>query len=107
MSTPAKKIFITTKTQETVLDLLNSNPQTKNKVQTILDSGAVWHNKKRVLNHAHIIPKKDTIIVYTTDKQGQKYELDPSRVVHETEDFIIINKHHHHQECHHSSEVEG
>ena len=92
MSIPAKKVFITTKKQVTLFELLNSNPKTKEKAQTIIESGGVWHNKKRIIDLNHKIPAKDTVITYISSRQGDSYTLNKSAIVFECNDFIIINK---------------
>ena len=92
MSTPAKKIFITTKTDQSLIEILENNPQTKDNAHIIIDSGAVWYKKKRVSDKNIIIKEKETIKVYTTKQQGDKYTLDTNRIVLETDDFIIVNK---------------
>ena len=92
MSTQAKKLFITPKTTDTVLNILENNPQTKSNAHIILESGAVWYNKKRISDKNTIIKEKETLKIYTTSLQGTKFSLDPKRIIFENDDFIIVNK---------------
>ena len=88
----AQKRFITAKTTQPLQALLKSHlPQDANP-ETVLNSGGVWLNKKRLENPAQPIEKGQTLIVYISPLQGDVCTLDPQWIVADYQDFLVVNK---------------
>lgn len=88
----AKRYFITATTDVAVADLLTEHLAGKADARVVLAAGAVWHDRQRITDPGHMIRGGETLRVYITPSQGKTYDFDPSTIVFETEDFMVVNK---------------
>ena len=64
MFSNARKFFITAQHDTTVADLLRSHLPSGTDVQTVLDSGGVWMDRKRITQLDKVITAGLTVVVY-------------------------------------------
>jgi len=87
----AKKYFITAKTDQRLETLLSTHISGCTPAQIVI-SGGVWLDKKRITDKDQLMKSGQTVIVYVTPDQGKRWVLDPSSIVLETQDILIVTK---------------
>lgn len=92
----AKKYFVTPKKEgfisESIYELLSKYLKNDFDIKSIILSGGVWVDRKRVIDPNYLIKIPKTIIVYVSVTQGHRYVLNSEDVKLETKDFLIVYK---------------
>ena len=92
LKTKASKKFITSTTSTTALSLVKQHlPSLKNH-QLVFDFGGVWFQKKRLLKTNTTIKQGETLIVFLSERIGQRYFLEESQIIKETNDWLVVHK---------------
>ena len=87
-----KRFFITANTETTLLKLLSANLPSPHNAETVIISGGVWKDRKRVNNPNAIIHRSETVKVHLSSFQGRIYTLKEEHVVFENEDILVVYK---------------
>jgi 23S rRNA pseudouridine1911/1915/1917 synthase len=88
----AKKFFITAKNSKPLLALLKDHLPADVSAEKVLNSGAVWFNRKRLLDPAIEIAAQETVLAYSCHTQGQYYALASDAIIFENDDFLAVHK---------------
>ncbi len=86
-----KKIFLTVRKKTDVISMVNDYVKDLNKAKKIVEAGAVFLNKKRLLTNQEVNPQ-ETLILYTEKNQLEKMFLNPDYIHYEDTDLIIVYK---------------
>ncbi len=87
-----KKYFITAKKTAPLQELLEAHLPQGQSAHTILKSGGVWLHNKRIFDGQKKLNPAETLTVYSSPTQGQKYQILPEHICFEHSDFILVYK---------------
>jgi 23S rRNA-/tRNA-specific pseudouridylate synthase len=88
----ARKFFITAKTDSPIADLLHHHLPPGTDIQTVLDSGGVWLDRKRITQPDKVITAGLTVVAYVARNQGRRYTVPAEHIVYEDDNLIAVYK---------------
>ena len=87
-----KQFFMTAKSDISVSKLMTENLPDIASPNALLNSGAVWMNRKRVTDPMLIVRAHETLLVYVDRFQSIRYKLDDSHIIEESDDILVVYK---------------
>ena len=87
-----QRFFITAKTATPLRQLLADHLPAPSDAETVIGSGGVWKDRKRVTDPDTIIPAQETVKVHISSFQGKAYTLEKEHIIFENPDFMVVYK---------------
>lgn len=87
-----KKYFITVNREDSLENILAAHLPGGVAGETVIGSGGVWLEKKRILAPDHPVRSGQTLVVYTSSGQGSHYRLPPEHIIFEDRDLLAVYK---------------
>lgn len=86
------RFFVTANSETTLLKLLAAHLPSPYNAETVITSGGVWKDKKRIADPNAFIHRQETVKVHLSSFQGKVYTLKEEHVVFENDDLIVVYK---------------